>query len=450
MNNNILSSQRKEAGMSASRWIFALCFLVYSVSYIARGSFSFVRTTMIDDGAITATVAGAVSAAYFIFYAIGQLINGFLGDKLSPFTMVSVGLCVVIGSNIMMTLAQPAPLYVVWWGISGYGHSMLWSPVFFIISNIVSSKMRAFALTAISVCAPAGKIMSALISGAIISFGPWQSVFFAVSVIALCVLVLWVARYITLAKRDGALREALKKDGSDKATVEETVEGKRKRRNIFTLLLVSGVAIMLPAMLVHGLFYNGVVELIPTILYGEYGMSASMSAIIEIIIPILSVLGVFFANFVYYKLFRQNDMRSAAFLMGITLIPIAIMLLLGFFKRDGYMINGYADAIIFVTTYALVYLFQFGFNHVAIVLLPAKFSKFSYSSTVSGIANAINYGGSAISTYGMTYALLKLELWQTVLIWAGVLVFAFLLVLLAQGRWSRFARAELSGVSDKK
>ena len=104
------------------------------------------------------------------------------------------------------------------------------------------------------------------------------------------------------------------------------------------------------------------------------------------------------------------------------------------------MIGQYPDAIIFVTTYALVYLFQFAFNHVAIVLMPAKFARFSCSSTISGVANAINYGGSAISTYGMTYALLRLPLWQTVLIWGAALMIAIVLVTAAQGRWRRFAK----------
>lgn len=429
---------KQQTPMSASRWLFAICFLVYATSYIARGSFSFVRSTMIDDGTIGIAVAGAISSAYFIFYAIGQLVNGFLGDRVSPLWMVSIGLCIVVASNLLMTLSQPEGLYVAWWGINGFGHSMLWSPVFFVLSNIVNTKMRVFALTAISICAPAGKIMSALVSSVTLAFGNWQGVFFAVSLIATAALLVWITRYVTLKKH--IVICAVESEPENNAN--EDIKPKA-RRNVFPLLIASGVAIMLPAMLVHGLFYNGVVELIPTILSDEYGMSASMAALLDIIIPILSIVGVFFANFVYFKMFKKNDVRSATFLMAITLVPVAIMLALAIFKREGYMIGQYADAIIFVFTYALVYLLQFAFNHVAIVLLPARFARLSCASTLSGIANAINYGGSAISTYGMTYALLRLELWQTVLIWAGVLVVASILVFLAQGRWKRFAKKEL-------
>lgn len=431
------ASIRRQTTMSASKWLFVICFLVYATSYIARGSFSFVRSTMLSDGAISIGVAGAISAAYFIFYAVGQLVNGFLGDRISPFLMVVVGLSIVVISNIMMTIVQPEWFYVIWWGINGYGHSMLWSPVFFILSNVVNTRLRIFSLTAISICSPLGKIMSALVSSASLTDGKWQRVFFVVSMITVAILLVWVTRYVTLKGRGQiGVAEDLVKSGEP-----ESAKATAKRR-ILPLLIASGVAIMLPAMLVHGLFYNGVVELIPTILSDQYGMSASMAAIVDIIIPIMSIVGIFFANFVYFKMFKKNDMKSAAFLMTGTLLPIIIMLLLAIFKREGYMIGQYADAVIFVVIYALVYLLQFAFNHIIIVLLSARFARYSRAATLSGLANAINYGGSAISTFGMTYALLSLELWQTVIIWGAVLIFASILVLLAMGKWTKFAKKE--------
>lgn len=429
-NNNPIKA---ETNISTSRYLFAICFLVYCTSYIARGSFSFVRSTMIEGGAIGEEIAGAISAAYFIFYALGQLINGFLGDKLPPFWMVTVGLCVVILSNIMMSVAQPSLAYVLWWGINGYGNSMLWSPIYFLLSNVINQKVRAFALTAISISSPLGKITSALVAGAALVGGRWQSVFFAVTLILAAVLLLWVTGYIVLNKSIIAPKAENNTSSSD-------VIKDKKSGGLLKILIASGVIIMLPSMFVHGLFYNGVVELMPTILHEQYSMSASMSAILEIIIPVLSIAGVFVANFVYYKIFKTNDMRSAAFLMGMSLAPIGIMLLLAFFRPEGYLLGQYPDAIIFVTTYALAYLFQFAFNHIVIVLLPVRLARFSCSSTVSGIANAINYAGSAISTYGMSYALLKLPLWQTVLVWGAVLVVAATLVSLAQRRWGRFLK----------
>ena len=374
MSEKINKSQR-ETPLSASRWLFAICFLVYCVSYVARGSFSFVRSTMIDDGVIGVGVAGAISAAYFIFYAVGQLVNGFLGDKISPFWMVSIGLCIVVASNIAMTVIQPSYLYVLWWGINGYGHSMLWAPIYFVLSNMINQRLRAFALTAISISSPLGKISSALISGIALKGEIWQRVFFAVTVICAAILILWITGYLALSKRLIVAEIQSKPEGLE-------APAQAKKAGFIRILLVSGVAIMLPSMFVHGLFYNGVVEMMPTILSEQYSMSASMAAILEIFIPLLSIAGVFVANFVYYKIFKKRDMQSAAFLMGMTLLPTSIMLLLALFIPHGYMIGQYPDAIIFVVIYAFAYLFQFAFNHIVIVLLPVHFARYSYSSTV--------------------------------------------------------------------
>ena len=382
---------------------------------------------MIDDGVIGVGIAGAISAAYFIFYAVGQLVNGFLGDKISPFWMVSIGLCIVVLSNVAMMLLQPSYLYVLWWGINGYGHSMLWAPIYFVLSNMINQRLRAFALTAISISSPLGKISSALISGIALKGDIWQRVFFAVTIVCSAILLLWITGYLALSKRL-IVAEAQSESESLEAPVRSEKTG------FLRILLVSGVAIMLPSMFVHGLFYNGVVEMMPTILSEQYSMSASMAAILEIVIPLLSIAGVFVANFVYYKIFKKRDMRSAAFLMGMTLLPTSIMLLLAIFIPRGYLIGQYP------VIYAFAYLFQFAFNHIVIVLLPVHFARYSYSSSVSGIENAINYGGSAISTYGMTYALLKLPLWQTVIIWMALLVVATVFVLLARLRWEKFNR----------
>ena len=111
-----------------------MCWLVYSAAYIARGNFSFGRSLMMDEGIIDAGIAGIISAVYFICYATGQIFNGILADRKSPFVMVMVGLSVVTLSNIAMTISgQPSWLLILWWGINGLGQSMLWSPVFFIV-----------------------------------------------------------------------------------------------------------------------------------------------------------------------------------------------------------------------------------------------------------------------------------------------------------------------------
>lgn len=424
----------KETKLSSSKWIFLVCWLVYSAAYIARGNFSFARSLMMDEGMIDAGIAGTISAVYFICYASGQIFNGILADRKSPFIMVMIGLSVVVGSNMAMTIGgQPAWLLIVWWGINGLGQSMLWSPVFFIVSNILHSKVKFTAITLISVCTPAGKTSCALLSGLALTSGKWQSVFYAASLVIATVLVLWVAIYLSVKKEIIVRRPKPSAEGE---------QGKKEKAPFGRLIIASGMILALPSLMIHGLFLNGVTEVIPSILTKEYSLTPSASALLDSIIPVVGVFGVFFCNFIYFKLCKRNEIKCANILMALNIIPVVIMLVLAFALSSGFLTSKLGDAVIFVITYGLIYILQLGFGHAIISLLAMRYAKFGLAATMTGLLNAVNYGGSAIATYGMSYAVESLPLWQTVIIWLGCLVFAFVFLTLAQGRWTRFSKQE--------
>lgn len=434
MTNTLEATTPKQTPIGASKWIFLACWLAYSSAYIARGNFSFVRSTMMGEGLLTAEIAGLVSAVYFICYAAGQLINGILADRKSPFVMVVIGFAVVALANAAMMLRQPSWLYVVWWGVNGFAQSMLWSPIFFIMSNILHEKVRFTAITLISLCTPAGKLSCSLVSGAVLKGGSWRSVFFVTSMIVCVVLILWIAVSLSTKKQVVVQARQEKKKDSKAAPLERMKLGK--------LLLSSGLLVAFPSLLVHGLFLNGVVELIPSILQKEYAFSASNAALLESIIPVVGVAGVFFGNLVYLKLFRKNELRSGFFLMLLNILPVILMLLLAFKKESGFLLGQAPDAVLFVVTYGLIYVFQLAFGHILISLAPLRCAKFAMAATMTGLTNAINYAGSAISTYGLSSAVEKLPLKQTVMIWMICLGVACVFLSLAASKWTKFSKEQ--------
>ncbi len=436
LDENTVSSRERQTGLRSSWWLFVVCWLVYACSYIARGNFSFARSLMIDSAVIGAGIAGTVSAVYFICYAVGQLVNGALADKVSPFLLVTLGLAVIALSNAAMAFTRNELIFCVLWGINGFGQSMLWSPVFFIISNVLHDKVRFFAVTVISLCTPAGKTASSVLSSFALKDGKWENVFYMASIAVAAVTVLWAAVYLRVRRdivvnRMVSQTEASKKDLSD---------GEPPSPKMLALFWWGGLFFIIPALLIHGLFYNGVVEVIPSILSSEYGLSASAAALLDAIIPIIGVSGVFFSNFVYLKMFRRNEVKGATFCMMACAVPVTIMLLLSLGGRDGFVFGRYGDAAIFVISYGVIYVLQLAFGHLIISLMAMKYSKFSLAATVSGFTNAVNYGGSAIATYGMSYAVEGLPLWGTALIWLGCLAVAGISLFLTARKWTAFSR----------
>ena len=71
--------------------IGGLCSISYLAVYIARNMLSAVSPQMIEKGFSTEFI-GSISSLYFILYAVGQLINGVIGDKIKARYMISLGL----------------------------------------------------------------------------------------------------------------------------------------------------------------------------------------------------------------------------------------------------------------------------------------------------------------------------------------------------------------------
>ena len=72
--------------------IGSLCSVSYLAVYVARNILSAATPQMVEYGGFTNEYIGSVSSIYFIFYAVGQLINGAIGDKIKARYMISFGL----------------------------------------------------------------------------------------------------------------------------------------------------------------------------------------------------------------------------------------------------------------------------------------------------------------------------------------------------------------------
>ena len=83
-------------------FIGTLCSVSYLAVYFARNILGAVTPKMIGVG-FTEEYIGKLSSIYFIFYAVGQLINGAIGDKIKAKYMISFGLLLSGITNIMFS-----------------------------------------------------------------------------------------------------------------------------------------------------------------------------------------------------------------------------------------------------------------------------------------------------------------------------------------------------------
>lgn len=110
--------------------IASMCSLSYLAVYIAKNVLGAVSPQMIANGGFATEAIGTMSSIYFITYAVGQLVNGRIGDKIKAKYMISCGL-VLAGLCFLLFSAQAnasAVSYVIY-GLTGFFLSMIYGPM---------------------------------------------------------------------------------------------------------------------------------------------------------------------------------------------------------------------------------------------------------------------------------------------------------------------------------
>ena len=103
-----------------------LCAMSYLTVYIARNILG-ATTPMIVESGYGEEYVGTISSTFFFFYAFGQLINGFLGDKIKARYMISVGLLMAGVTLLLFPLLIPHLIGVTLiYGMKGF-FLHLWS-----------------------------------------------------------------------------------------------------------------------------------------------------------------------------------------------------------------------------------------------------------------------------------------------------------------------------------
>lgn len=409
----------KEKILSAGTLLFVACWAAYCASYLGRINYTAALTAIVADGVFSKSHAGFIGTVYFFCYGAGQIFSGILGDRVSPYKMVGTGLVGTVCANILMPLYSGSYIVMsVVWGLNGIVQSMLWTPILYIISNILPEEQRRRACLYIAASFPVGSLLSYVISAAAIKFASWHFAFYIPAGIITCVLVFWCI----CAKKTSKI---LGKGEKPSLPVHENTGEKISLGKLF---MISGASVICVGVLVQGMLKDGVSSWVPTLITEKYDVSASFSLLLSAIMPIINLSGAWFATKLYEGPFKLNETAAAAFCFALTLIPLT-----------GILFAGHYPIALCVIFFALFTTLITAINHLVITLIPVRFAKYGCASTVGGIFNCCTYIGSAISTYGFGAVSEKFGWTATVVFWIILGVIGVAACALPMRRYARFA-----------
>lgn len=121
--------------LQARRKVLLATMFCYLFFYTGRHTFGFAIPGIQEEFGVSKATLGWVSAALLWCYAIGQMINGNLGDKFGGRAVMSAGAILSCAANWAVSFSTGLFSLGSLWALNGYFQAMGWAPGSRVLSN---------------------------------------------------------------------------------------------------------------------------------------------------------------------------------------------------------------------------------------------------------------------------------------------------------------------------
>ena len=377
--------------------IGSTCVITYIASYYMRNLLGVLTPQMLKTGIFTKEWLGLLSSSYMFFYAIGQLVNGVLGDRFSTKNMIVSGLFITGFSSICFAFSFGRVLPVICFALLGYGLSMLRGPMMKMISeNTLEKHARV-------ICAffSSASFIGAFVSGLFAAIFKWKRAFIAAGVV---IFLIAIAAYIVITGLERKNMIAENKAGESK----RDILGVFKADKFFFYMIIS--------MLVE-ITSTSINFWIPAYLAENLGFSNNAANMIFTVKSILRAASPFIAIAIYgyikdeIKIIKYSFLVSTVFLIAMLFAKNVWINILFFFIS--LTVSGFAAAALWS------------------IYIPSLKATGKVSSA-NGVLDCSGYIGAATSN--MFFASMADRMgWNAVIIlWSAIMMAGFVTGVLEQ------------------
>ena len=394
--------------------VFILCWMAYSFAYFCRANFSVALPAIQDTYKWSNAKVGLIGSSLFWVYALGQLVNGYIGDKIDSRRFVFIGLIASAAINIAFGFANSFPLMVVLWGINGFFQSMLWGPIIKTLSNWFSHKQKNRVAVLISTTMVSGYLIAWAFSGLILYYKSWRWVFYLPGIIVTAFSVVW---YIGMRSHPKEVGLTIS-DNEENSEIPAN-ETNSEQLSLWQLIIKTKLIPVAIACIAQGIIRDGITLWSPKFLMETQNMSIDSTIGLVIIIPIANFIGIMFAGWLNKRLNNNEKLTS------IVLYSAGFISCLGLFIFSG--INIFISMICLYLSSALMA----GANTLLISIVPLHYGKYNKVSSVAGFLDFCCYVGSGITGI-MTGFLVDKTGWNGVLLsWIAVSIIGVISIFIA-------------------
>src|SRR3954470_13708135 len=154
------------------------------VIWVSYGSFYFCRQNIsaavpgLKASGLNPVEIGWILGGLKIAYAVGQLVNGQLAERLPARWLLAAGMLGSAGLNVAFGLSEGLYFLIFVWACNGYCQALGWTPCVRVASNWFSAARRGRALGILGTSYQVMASVTFLVAGASVEWFGWRGAFY--------------------------------------------------------------------------------------------------------------------------------------------------------------------------------------------------------------------------------------------------------------------------------
>lgn len=399
--------------------LFAVVFIIYSLIYMTKNCYSAAMASIVDQGIMTKTETGLITAAFSLVYAPFQILGGLAADRYSPHKLIVWGTLGASLCNLLVFFfSHNYVAMLIIWSLNAVIQFGIWPSIFKIITSQLKESHRVKAVFYIMLAQTIGLIFSYVCAAVITD---WEFNFMLSAIILfLCVALFWPT-YVKMEKH------MLPDEEPDVVYKEPKKKKHEKEKGLSELILKSGVPILLLIYAIQGLLCIGLKALAPVMLMENYsGISPSIANILNVILIVASSVGLFFSKLPVFKKFSEVTSITIMFAISVPLLVVVT-----FIGHVNIALIIAVLALLMVSVSSMTIFFQY---------ITKAFEKFGHSGTFAGLFNCMSSIGVVLANYVFAKLADTYGWGFTTKSWLIIAIVSLILMAITIPMWIRFKK----------
>lgn len=384
--------------------VFVLCWIAYTAVYFGRVNLSVTIPDIQKYFGFTKDQVGIIGSLFFWIYGIGQIINGYIGDKICIRVFIFIGILVSGVINILFGLSTSLIIMTVLWALNGYFQSILWGPIIKTLSIWFSQKDHSQTAVAISTSMVGGYLLAWGLLGQIILHSSWRWAFWIPGGCLISYSLIWYLKIKTHPK------EVNLQSPSENMLLDHINIKNHSSLTFMKIFKKTKLYFIVIACLTQGIIKDSIALWGPTFLMETSNLSMGSTTKLIIAIPFMNFAGMILAGYLNKRLKLDETLATTVLFLFTIVFLILLIKLRHLSPLFSLIFLGLSSAM------------MFGAHTLLVGAIPMRFDKYNKVSSIAGFLDFSTYAAAGLATY-ITGLIVERLGWDTILIiWVVVTI----------------------------